>query len=115
MVPIGQFAILGTRHSNPTLYPNAAAIRTDYWMEGDEEHMDVAVADVLPEGVSVSYEYDYGSPTDVPPNWEGNPESVSAGGVLAMTTRRVGNVRRNYRCAHRAMALPGAVISSTEV
>ena len=51
MVPIGQFAILGTRHSNPTLYPNAAAIRTDYWMEGDEEHMDVAVADVLPEGV----------------------------------------------------------------
>ena len=45
--------------------PNAAVIRADYWMEDDEKHMDVAVADVMPVDALVSYEYDYGSTTEL--------------------------------------------------
>ena len=45
--------------------PDADFIRADYWMEDDEVHMDVAVADVMPEGVEVSYVYDYGSTTEL--------------------------------------------------
>ena len=65
---LSQFTIEGTRYSNlaprPN-YPNAAAIRPDYWMEDDEVHMDVAVGDVMPVGVVVSYEYDYGDTTEL--------------------------------------------------
>ena len=65
---LSEFTIQGTRYSNLTPHPddpNAAAIRADYWMDDDEEHMDIAVADVMPEGVEVSYEYDYGSATEL--------------------------------------------------
>ena len=65
---LSEFKIQGTRYSNLAPHPddpNAAAIRADYWMEDDEEHMDVAVAEVMPEGVEVSYEYDYGSTTEL--------------------------------------------------
>ena len=65
---LSQFTIEGTRYSNlaprPN-YPNAAAIRADYWMEDDEVHMNVAVGDVMPVGVVVSYEYDYGDTTEL--------------------------------------------------
>ena len=63
-----EFTILGTRYSNLAPHrddPNAAAIRADYWMEDDEEHMDVALADVMPVDALVSYEYDHGSPTEL--------------------------------------------------
>ena len=64
---LSQFTIQGTRYSNLTPRPddpNAAAIRADYWLE-DEVHMDVAVGDVMPMGSLVSYEYDYGSTTEL--------------------------------------------------
>ena len=65
---LSEFTIRGTRYSNLAPHrddPNAAAIRADYWMEDDEEHLDVAVADVMPVDVVVSYEYDYGSTTEL--------------------------------------------------
>ena len=65
---LSEFKIQGTRYSNLAPHPddpNAAAIRADHWMEDDEEHMDVAVAEVIPEGVEVSHEYDYGSTTEL--------------------------------------------------
>ena len=64
---LSQFTIQGTRYSNLAPRPddpNAAAIRADYWLE-DEVHMDVAVGDVMPMGSLVSYEYDYGSTTEL--------------------------------------------------
>ena len=65
-----EFTILAsaTRYSNLAPHrddPNAAAIRADYWMEEDEEHMDVAVAAVMPLDALVSYEDDYGSTTEL--------------------------------------------------
>ena len=65
---LSEFTIQGTRYSNLAPHPddpNAAAIRADHWMDDDEEHMDIAVADVMPEGVEVRYEYDYGSTTEL--------------------------------------------------
>ena len=65
---LSEFTILGTRYSNLAPNPddpNPAAIRADYWMEDDEEHMDVAVANVMPVDALVSYEYDYGSTTEL--------------------------------------------------
>ena len=65
---LSEFTIQGTRYSNLAPHPddpNAAAIRADYWMEDDEEHTDIAVADVMPMGALVSYEYDYGSTTEL--------------------------------------------------
>ena len=65
---LSEFTILGVRYTNLAPHrddPNAAAIRADYWMEDDEEHMDVAVADVIPTNALVSYEYDYGSTTEL--------------------------------------------------
>lgn len=65
---LSEFKIQGTRYSNLAPHPDdpdADVIRADYWMEDDEVHMDVAVADVMPEGVEVSYEYDYGSTTEL--------------------------------------------------
>ena len=65
---LSQFTIEGTHYSNlapQSDNPNAAAIRADYWMEDDEVHMDVAVGDVMPVGVEVSYEYDYGDTTEL--------------------------------------------------
>ena len=65
---LSEFTILGIRYSNLAPHrddPNAAAIRADYWMEDDEEHMDIAVADVMPMDALVSYEYDYGSTTEL--------------------------------------------------
>ena len=65
---LSEFKIQGTRYSNRAPHPddpNAALIRADYWMEDDEEHMDRVVADVVPAGVEVSYEYDYGSPKEL--------------------------------------------------
>ena len=65
---LSEFTILGVRYSNLAPHPddpNAAAIRADYWMEDDEEHMDVAVVDVMPVDALVSYEYDYGSTTEL--------------------------------------------------
>ena len=53
---LSEFTIQGTRYSNLAPHPddpNAAAIRADHWMDDDEEHMDIAVADVMPEGVEV--------------------------------------------------------------
>ena len=65
---LSEFKIQGTRYSNLAPHPDdpdADFIRVDYWMEDDEVHMDVAVADVMPEGVEVSCEYDYGSTTEL--------------------------------------------------
>ena len=65
---LSEFTILGVRDSNLAPHrddPNAAAIRDHYWMEDDEERMDVAVADVMPMNALVSYEYDYGSSTEL--------------------------------------------------
>ena len=65
---LSEFKIQGTRYSNLAPHPDdphADFIRSDYWMEDDEVHMDVAVADVMPEGVEVGYEYDYGSTTEL--------------------------------------------------
>ena len=65
---LSEFKIQGTRYSNLAPHPDdpdADFIRAEYWMEDDEVHMDVAVADVMPEGVEVGYEYDYGSTTEL--------------------------------------------------
>ena len=65
---LSEFTVLGVRYTNLAPHrddPNAAAIRAEYWMEDDEEHMDVAVADVMPRDALVSYEYDYGSTTEL--------------------------------------------------
>ena len=65
---LSEFTILGVRYTNLAPHrddPNAAAIRADYWMEDNEEHMDVAVADMMPTNALVSYEYDYGSTTEL--------------------------------------------------
>ena len=65
---LSEFKIQGTRYSNLAPHPDdpdADFIRADYYMEEDEVHMDVVVADVMPEGVAVSYEYDYGSTTEL--------------------------------------------------
>lgn len=65
---LSEFKIRGTRYSNLAPNPDdpdADFIRADYWMEDDEVHMDVAVADVMPEGVEVSYAYNYGSTTEL--------------------------------------------------
>ena len=65
---LSEFAILRVRYTNLAPHsddPNAAAIRADYWMEDDEEHMDVGVVDVMPMNALVSYEYYYGSTTEL--------------------------------------------------
>ena len=65
---LSEFTILGVRYSNLARRPddpNAAAIRAGHWMEDDEEHMDVAVADVMPMDALVSYEYDHGSTSEL--------------------------------------------------
>ena len=65
---LSEFTILGIRYSNLAPHPddpNAADIRADYWMEENEEHMDVAVAAVMPLDALVSYEYDYGRTTEL--------------------------------------------------
>ena len=65
---LSEFKIQGVRYSNLAPHrddPDADFIRAEYWMEDDEVHMDDAVADVMPEGVEVGYEYDYGSTTEL--------------------------------------------------
>ena len=65
---LSEFIVLGVRYTNLAHHrddPNAAAIRADYWMEDDEEHMNVAVVDVMPLNALMSHEYDYGSTTDL--------------------------------------------------
>ena len=65
---LSEFKIQGVRYSNLAPHrddPDADFIRAEYWMENDEVHMDDAVADVMPEGVEVGYEYDYGSTTEL--------------------------------------------------
>ena len=60
---LSRFTIQGTRYSNPAPQPddpNAAAIRANYWMEDDEERVDVPVGDVMLVGSVGRYEYDYG-------------------------------------------------------